>query len=130
MVKQYIREALPTAFIFATMRLLARVCTNVYGQCASLNKTLDTAHMNAAIWSFVRMYSVMSLEVRFAVETLLRVQSAFVNWTYVEELKRHCQNSLTFGQPFGQEQVNGRAAGRPAEGSRSDVVAISVQNFR
>lgn len=65
------------------------MCTNVYGQCASLYKTLDTAHMNAAVWSFVRVYSVMSLEVRFAVETLLRVQSAFVNWTYVEEIKKH-----------------------------------------
>lgn len=63
MVEKYIREALPTAFIFAAMRFLARVCANVYGQCASLYKALDTAHVNAAVWSFVRVYPVMSLEV-------------------------------------------------------------------
>lgn len=62
-MKQYIREALPTAFIFAAMRLLARMCANVHGQCASLYKALNTAHMNAAVWSFVRVYPVMSLEV-------------------------------------------------------------------
>lgn len=42
----------------------------------------------------------------------------------------HAQSSLTFGQPFGQEQVNGRVGGRPADGSRSVVVAISIQNFQ
>lgn len=39
-------------------------------------------------------------------------------------------SSLTFGHPFGQEQVNGRVAGRPADGSRSVAFAISIQNFR
>lgn len=89
-VKHYIREALPTALIFATMWLLACMCANVYGQCASLYKALDTAQMNAAIWSFIRMYPVMSLEVRFAVETLLRMQSDF--WRGKKEAD--AQNSL------------------------------------
>lgn len=70
------------------MRLLARMCANVYGQRTALYKALDTAHMNATVWSFVRVYPVMSLEVRFAVETLLKVQSASVNWTCVEEMKK------------------------------------------
>lgn len=42
----------------------------------------------------------------------------------------YAQSSLTFGQPFGQEQVNGRVAGRPADGSRSVAFAISIQNFQ
>lgn len=50
---------------------------NVYGQRTSLYKALYTAQMNAAVWSLIRMYPVMSLEVRFAVETLVRWQSAF-----------------------------------------------------
>lgn len=88
-VKEYIGETLPTAFIFAFMRLLTRMCANMYGQCASLYKALNTAHMNAAVWSFVRVYPVMSLKVGFAVETLLKMQSASVNWNYVEYIKRH-----------------------------------------
>lgn len=95
MVRHYIREALPTSLIFATMRLLACMCANVYGQCASLYKALDTAQMNAAIWSFIRMYPVMSLEVRLAVETLLWLQSAFCQLDFWRAKKEaDAQNSL------------------------------------
>lgn len=60
-MEKYIREALSTAFIFAAMRFLARVCAYVYSQCASLYKALNTAHVNAAVGSFVGVYPVMSL---------------------------------------------------------------------
>lgn len=54
-----------------------------------------------------------------------------VNWTSGAERKRQMPKiRFTFGQPFGQEHVNGRTAGRPAEGSRSEMVAISVRIFR
>lgn len=110
------------------------MCANVYGQCASLYKALNTTQMNAAVWSFIRMYPVMSLEVRFTVETLLSVQSAFYQldfWRGGERKKHMPEFRLTFGQPFGQEHVNGRVAGRPAEGSRSEMVAMTIQkNFQ
>lgn len=106
---------------------------NVYGQRTSLYKALYTAQMNAAVWSLIRMYPVMSLEVRFAVETLVRWQSAFCQLDFrgagKGKKEAYDQNSLTFGQPFGQEHVNGRTAGRPAEGSRSEMVAMSVRIF-
>lgn len=104
----------------------------MYGQCASLYKALDTAQMNTAIWSFIRMYPVMSLEVRFAVETLLWVpiSSLSIGLLGGKEKKQTPKIRFTFGQPFGQEHVNGRTAGRPAEGSRSEMVAISVQIFQ
>lgn len=47
-----------------------------------------------------------------------------------ERKKQTPKIRFTFGQPFGQEHVNGRTAGRPAEGSRSEMVAISVQIFQ
>ena len=48
--------------------------TDVNVQRASLNKTLGTARMNTMIGSLICVYSIMSLQVGFSIEALLRGQ--------------------------------------------------------
>lgn len=52
------------------MRLITGMGTAVDGQGAALNERLVTRLVIASIGAFIGMYSVMSLEVGFPVETL------------------------------------------------------------
>jgi hypothetical protein len=65
-----VREAFATAHVLAVMRLLARVRTDVHGQCTSLDEALAAACRGAGIGALIRVDAVVSLQVRFAVEAL------------------------------------------------------------
>lgn len=69
-IVSYIREPLPTSNVLALMRLLASVSTDVNSECASLDEAFATTRCHARIWSFICVDSIMSLKIRFAIETL------------------------------------------------------------
>lgn len=52
------------------MRLVTSMGTTVDGQGATLNESLVTRFVVASIGAFIGMYSVMSLEIGFSIETL------------------------------------------------------------
>lgn len=56
------------------MRFFARVRADVDRQCAPLNEALHAACVMTRIRSLVGVYSVMSLQIRFPIEALLRGQ--------------------------------------------------------
>jgi hypothetical protein len=66
----YIREAFPTAFVLAAMRLLARVGASMDGQGAALDEALAAAGPVARIGPLVGMDTIVSLQVRLPIEHL------------------------------------------------------------
>jgi len=58
--------------MLAVVRLLASVCTSMYGQGASLDKALAAVLMVALVRPFVCVDAIMSLQIRLAVEALVR----------------------------------------------------------
>lgn len=81
---------------------------NVHRQRTALNEAFNTAGVTAMVWSFVGMDSIMSLEIGFPIEALLRA------WALADSMDLEPLEAAlgamdhTFGQPLGQVQVNGR----------------------
>lgn len=113
--------------MLAAVRFLARVGTNMHGQCAPLDEAFDAAGVLAMIWPFVGVYSVMPLQIGFPIEALwwhrqrfdssLPVPTGFMRGGRGERrqkggggegTKAKGINKLTLGQPLGQEHVKGR----------------------
>lgn len=65
-----IREAFSAAKVFALVRLLSSVGTDVYSQGAALDEGLATIAVVADVWALIGMYAVVTLQIRLAVETL------------------------------------------------------------
>ena len=66
----YIRETLPAACEWTLVRLIASMGTAVDSQGAALNECLVAGFVVAGVGAFVGMYSIVTLEVRFPIETL------------------------------------------------------------
>lgn len=66
----YIGETLAATNMLTLVRLLTSVRTNVDCQCTALNETLATSGCSTRVRSLVCVYTVMSLQVRLAVEAL------------------------------------------------------------
>lgn len=65
-----IGEPLAAAFMFASMRLLASMGTDVNGQGAALDETLVTIAPGADVRPVIGVYTVVPDEVRLAIELL------------------------------------------------------------
>ena len=52
------------------MRFLAGVCPIVYRQGTSLDEGLSTIEVTARVWPLIRVYPVVPLQVRLAIEAL------------------------------------------------------------
>jgi hypothetical protein len=63
-------EALSAAHVLTLVRLLARVCSDMHCEGASLDEALSAAGGVARIWALIGVYPVMPLQVRLAVEAL------------------------------------------------------------
>lgn len=68
---QYIGKTLAAAVVFATVRFFAGVGPDVHGQGTTLNEAFDATGVAAMVRSFIGMDSIMTLEIRFPIETLL-----------------------------------------------------------
>lgn len=68
----YIGKTLAAAVVFATVRFFAGVGPNVHRQGTTLNEAFDATGMTAMVRPFVGMDSIVTLEIRFPIETLLR----------------------------------------------------------
>ena len=66
----YIREALSATREWALMRLVTSMSTAVDSQGAALNEGLVARFVVTSVGTFIGMYSVMTLEIRFSIETL------------------------------------------------------------
>ena len=60
--------------MFATMRFFAGVGPDVHRQGTPLNEAFDATGMTAMVRPFIGMNSIMTLEIRFPIETLLRAR--------------------------------------------------------
>ena len=117
-----IGKLLAASFMFTTMRLLPGVGTVVDGQCTSLNKSFGASSMGTVIRTFIGMYAIMSLEIRFAVKALIRHSQPLFG---LGAAVRPGDCILTFGQS-SQVHSNGRPDCMPVESSRSETDAFAI----
>lgn len=66
----YVRKAFAASNMLALVRLLTSVCSDVNSQGASLDEALATARGGARVRSLIGVNSIMSLQVRLAIEAL------------------------------------------------------------
>ena len=97
------------------------MCAAVDGQGAALNEGLVARFVIARVGTFVGMYSIVALEVRFSIEALydaiaISVMSCVGDRNWHEQLGGFTEGSHTFGQPWCQSHWKGRAAMSAAKG--------------
>lgn len=66
-----VRKAFAASNMLALVRLLTSVCSDVNSQGASLDEALATARGGARVRSLIGVNSIMSLQVRLAIEALV-----------------------------------------------------------
>ena len=69
--ESYVREALSTAHMLTLVRLFTRVSPYMDCQSTALNETLAASHNCTRVWSFIGVYSEVSLQVGLAIKALL-----------------------------------------------------------
>lgn len=70
----YIGKTFAAAVVFATVRFFAGMGPNVHRQGTPLDEAFDATGMTAMVRPFVGMDSIVTLEIRFPVKTLLRAR--------------------------------------------------------